>query len=171
MLGCKLCFLLIGVAFLTGCSKEFDSEACYTMELDDESAFDFKYIKVGCAPPVHLEYIWGKTRPEVEELLGPRVPAPEGVLDSDQAFWYLNGSVLVFYHGENDTVDHMVIHPKDLDFTAEAILEYLSLTELNGTLMQRNDEINWVGDNIYGNVLTQSRPDNPNKVLSIDVMD
>jgi hypothetical protein len=133
--------------------------------MDLNNPGEFLRIKVECAPPVSLSAIWGQTKAEVEAVLGPE----DLSLKSDEGYWYLGGGVMVIYQGDGDTVDLVSIHPKDLDFTVEAIMEYLSLTELSVAPIVTNREINWVNDNNYGHILVHRREDAPNKVEGIDI--
>ena len=132
------------VCLLTGTAAYCGPKNCEGQMISPKA---IKQIKVACSPPVDLPALIEETRTSIDQRLG----GPDKKLknkDFPRQVFYREGGIAIVYHKNNESlVGSVTIYPENLDFTPEAILEFLNLTgSMEGELEQLTNDISWHGD-------------------------
>lgn len=132
--------------------------------LPDNSA---EFVPSACCPPINLASFHGKTKNEVESVLG----SPDDVFpQSARSAYYLGGGIYVYYTGDNLLATVITIYPENLQLNATVILTFLGLTRMSVSARSTSRYVAWPNDPNYGTMIATVSPDVAGTVFCIDIL-
>lgn len=154
------CILLMPfcMALFWGCSNSESPQAssdqrCSALVI--LSGGKTKREPVTCAEPLSVMNIYGKSRSQIEQILG----APRSDISSDQNVYYKDGGIRIIY--ENDTPHTIILTPENLPLNPEAVLNFIGLPDMSAKAHVSSIMLQWENDPNYPDVTADTARNAP----------
>lgn len=126
-----------------------------------------EFVPSACSPPVDLASFHGKTKTEVENVLGP----PDDLFpQAARSAYYHGGGVYIYYTGDNYLASVITMYPESLQLNATMILSFLGLQRMGVSARSTSRYVVWPNDPNYGTMIATVRPDVPGTIFAIDII-